>query len=52
MKITDVRAHALSVPLAEPLWTAQEALKDSSVIIVEVKTDEGLSGYGRSTARR
>jgi L-alanine-DL-glutamate epimerase-like enolase superfamily enzyme len=47
MKIKEVRAHALSVPPGEPLWTAQEALKDSSVIIVEVKTDDGLSGYGQ-----
>ena len=46
MKITAVRAHALSSPLVEALWTAQEALKDSSLILVEVETDEGLTGYG------
>src|SRR5687767_1768933 len=46
MKITAVRAHALSAPLVEALWTAQEALKDSSIILVEVETDEGLTGYG------
>ena len=46
MKITAVRAHTLSAPLEEALWTAQEALKDSSLILVEVETDEGLTGYG------
>lgn len=46
MKITAVRAHPLSIPLDQALWTAQEALKDSSLILVEVQTDEGLTGYG------
>src|SRR5688572_21848407 len=46
MKITAVRAHTLSAPLSEALWTAQEALRDSSLILVEVETDEGLKGYG------
>ena len=48
MKIKAVRAHALSAQLEEPLWTAQEALKDSSLILVEVETDEGLTGYGEN----
>jgi L-alanine-DL-glutamate epimerase-like enolase superfamily enzyme len=47
MKITAVRAHPLSAKLEEPLWTAQEALKDASVVLVEVHTDEGLTGYGQ-----
>ncbi len=46
MKIKAVRAHALSSPLEQSLWTAQEALKDSSLILVEVETDDGLTGYG------
>ena len=46
MKITAVRAHALSIPLESGLWTAQEALKNSSLILVEVETDQGLKGYG------
>ena len=45
MKITAVRAHALSYPLDEALWTAHEALKDSSLILVEVDAG-GLTGYG------
>lgn len=46
MKITAVRAHALSYPLADALWTAQEAVKDSSMVLVEVDAGEGLTGYG------
>ena len=47
MKITDVKTHAISVPLQHPLWTAQEALKTSSLVLVEVHTDSGLVGYGQ-----
>ena len=46
MKITEVRAHPLAVPLTEALFTAHEALRDSSMVLVEVRTDEGLTGYG------
>ncbi|MDB5921725.1 MAG: hypothetical protein JWN13_661 [Betaproteobacteria bacterium] len=46
MKITAVRAHPLSIRLEHELWTAQEALKDSSLILVEVEAGEGLTGYG------
>ena len=45
MKITAVRAHALSIAIEEPLWTAHEALKDSSLILVEVDAG-GMTGYG------
>jgi D-galactarolactone cycloisomerase len=45
MKITAVRAHALSIKLDLPLWTAHEALKDSSLVLVEVDAG-GLTGYG------
>jgi D-galactarolactone cycloisomerase len=46
MRITAVRAHALSIPLDQRLWTAHEALKDSSLILVEVEAGRGLTGYG------
>jgi L-alanine-DL-glutamate epimerase-like enolase superfamily enzyme len=35
------------VPLKDVLWTAHEELKSSSVIVVEVRTDDGLIGYGQ-----
>ncbi|HMH53783.1 MAG TPA: enolase C-terminal domain-like protein, partial [Candidatus Acidoferrum sp.] len=37
----------ISVPLTDVLWTAHEELKSSSVIVVEVRTDDGLTGYGQ-----
>ncbi|MGZ8211202.1 MAG: mandelate racemase/muconate lactonizing enzyme family protein, partial [Burkholderiales bacterium] len=46
MKITAVRAHPLSIALDQALYTAHEALKDSSMVLVEVLTDEGISGFG------
>ncbi|HXF67561.1 MAG TPA: hypothetical protein VNK67_12810, partial [Burkholderiales bacterium] len=46
-KIAQVKAHPVSVPLARRLWTAHEELKDSSVILVEVLTEDGLTGIGQ-----
>jgi len=46
-RIATVTAHPVSVPLKEALWTAHEELKTSSVIVVEVLTDDGLAGYGQ-----
>jgi len=45
--IASVKAHPISVPLTDVLWTAHEELKASSVIVVEVCTDDGLTGYGQ-----
>ena len=46
-RIASVKPHPISVPLKEPLWTAHEELASSSVILVEVRTDDGLTGYGQ-----
>lgn len=46
-KIAEVKAHPISMRLPHPLWTAHEELKDSSVILVEVRTDDGIAGYGQ-----
>jgi len=46
-RITEVRTHPVSVPLKHPLWTAHEELKDSSLILVEVRTEDGIAGYGQ-----
>jgi D-galactarolactone cycloisomerase len=46
-RIASVKAHAVSVKLKHPLWTAHEELHSSSVVLVEVKTDDGLSGIGQ-----
>lgn len=46
MKITEVRAHPLKVPLKQPSWTAHEIGRDATLILFEVRTDEGLAGFG------
>src|SRR5690606_37301718 len=47
MKITEIRTHPIDIPYPEASWTAHEALERSSAILVEVRTDEGLSGVGQ-----
>lgn len=47
MKITAVVAHPVSMPLETTFWTAHESMSTSSVILVEVRTDEGISGVGQ-----
>ena len=45
--IASVKAHAVSAKLKHTLWTAHEELHSSSVVLVEVKTDDGLTGIGQ-----
>ena len=45
-RIASIATYPVSVPRPEPVWTAHEELKAWSVILVEVKTDDGLVGYG------
>jgi L-alanine-DL-glutamate epimerase-like enolase superfamily enzyme len=47
MKITAITTHPVSIALSEPVWTAHEANSHSAVILVEVQTDEGVSGVGQ-----
>ena len=46
-RIAAVKAHAVSAKLKHPLWTAHEQLHSSSVVLVEVRTDDGLTGIGQ-----
>ena len=46
-RIASVKAQAFSAPLKHALWTAHEELHSSSVVLVEVKTDDGLTGIGQ-----
>ena len=46
-KIASVKTHMISVPRPRPTWTAHEQMKAWSVILVEVRTDDGLAGYGQ-----
>ena len=45
-RIASVATYPISVPRPAPVWTAHEELKAWSVILTEVKTDDGLIGYG------
>src|SRR6266513_4686730 len=45
-RIASVATYPISVPRPAPVWTAHEEIKAWSVILTEVKTDDGLTGYG------
>ena len=36
----------MSVPYAQPRWTAHERMERDQVVLVEVRTDQGLVGFG------
>jgi len=46
-RISSIATYPVSVPRPEPVWTAHEELKAWSVILVDIKTDDGLTGYGQ-----
>src|SRR5579884_3079097 len=45
-KIASVRTHAVSLPRPVPVWTAHERNTAWNVILTEVRSDDGLVGYG------
>jgi len=45
-RIASVATFPISVPRPAPVWTAHEEIKAWSVILTEIKTDDGLTGYG------
>ena len=46
MKITEIRAHPMSVPYTQPRWTAHERMERDQAVLVEVRTDQDLVGFG------
>ena len=46
MKITEIITHPLRMALERPSWTAHEIGTHAELIVFEVRTDEGLVGYG------
>ena len=46
MKITDVKAGAVEIPLRGTFTTAHGALAVQRSVIARVDTDEGLVGWG------
>jgi L-alanine-DL-glutamate epimerase-like enolase superfamily enzyme len=45
-KIASVATYPISVPRPEPVWTAHERSTAWNAILTEVKSDDGLTGYG------
>ena len=48
MKITEVRTHVLSTPLEEPFAFSMGWVTRRSAMVVELLTDEGITGWGES----
>ncbi len=48
MKITDVQAHLLAIPLQEVDFPTPWVWGGFNQILVEVRTDEGITGYGEA----
>src|ERR687894_2443573 len=48
VKIVDIVPHVLSTPLEEPFSFSQGWVDKRSTMIVEVLTDEGVTGWGES----
>ena len=48
MIITEIKATPLIVPYKEPYYWAQGVIDGAGVLLVEIKTDTGLIGYGES----
>ncbi|MCC6471076.1 MAG: mandelate racemase/muconate lactonizing enzyme family protein [Alphaproteobacteria bacterium] len=46
MKITDLIAHPMSAPLERPVWTAHEPFRRAELVLVEIRTDQGIVGLG------
>lgn len=46
MKITDIRTTLVSVPFPKPIAVSTFTLRNRDVVIVEVDTDEGITGTG------
>jgi D-galactarolactone cycloisomerase len=51
MKIVDLKLHVLKSPLAEPFAFSQGWVHQRSATLVEIITDEGISGWGEAFAQ-
>lgn len=48
MKITAIKTTPLSIPYKTPFHWAQGVIEAAEVILVEINTDAGITGYGES----
>jgi D-galactarolactone cycloisomerase len=46
LKITDVIAHPLVADYDDAVWTAHEIFDKARLVLVEVRTDQGIVGFG------
>jgi D-galactarolactone cycloisomerase len=51
MRVADIRIHVLASPLAEPFAFSQGWVRQRSATLVEVVTDEGVTGWGEAFAQ-
>ena len=51
MKIADIAIHVLKSPLSEPFAFSQGWVRQRSATLIEVLTDEGISGWGEAFAQ-
>jgi D-galactarolactone cycloisomerase len=51
MKIVDLKLHVLKSPLTEPFAFSQGWVHQRSATLVEIITDEGISGWGEAFAQ-
>ena len=47
MRITSVIPHAASIPFEVPRTTAHEPMRHAAAVLVEVRTDQGVTGIGQ-----
>lgn len=51
MKITEIRVNQVAVPLSRPFWMSIEPYTTASELIVQIDTDDGLTGIGEIHGR-
>jgi len=50
MKIASITPHYFEMPLAQPIADARNTIRTRACVLVEVKTDSGLTGWGEAAS--
>lgn len=48
MKVTDLKTQMLYIPLPSPVKSSMGMRENITILLVELETDQGISGYGES----
>ncbi len=51
MKIESLRTHPLTVPIGDLQRTSQGSFGEISILVIEITTDDGITGFGECLAR-